>query len=101
MKIFSHNATGNKTLINFESFTFSGGEEHIRFNPDSFSETTKIEIFERLSDSSKLIKLMIAVDALKRLSDNNMPIELVIPYFPYARQDRVCVEGEAYMRTYA
>ena len=38
---------------------------------------------------------MVAVDALKRLTNEETRIELVIPYFPYARQDRVCVEGEA------
>jgi ribose-phosphate pyrophosphokinase len=95
MKIFSHDSTGNKSPIDFDSFTFSGGEEHIRFNPTDFANTVKLEIFERLTDSSKLIQLMVAVDALKRLSNEATPIELVIPYFPYARQDRVCVEGEA------
>lgn len=95
MKIFSHDSTGNKTPINFNSFTFSGGEEHIRFNPMDFIASVKIEIFERLTDSSKLIQLLVAVDALKRLSNEATLIELVIPYFPYARQDRVCVEGEA------
>lgn len=95
MKIFSHDSIGNKTQIAFESFTFSGGEEHIRFNPADFVTTVKIEIFERLTDSSKLVKLLIAVDALKRLLNEATSIELVIPYFPYARQDRVCVEGEA------
>jgi len=95
MKIFSHDSTGNKSQLDFDSFTFSGGEEHIRFNPMDFATTVKIEIFERLTDSSKLVQLMVAVDALKRLSNEATPIELVIPYFPYARQDRVCVEGEA------
>ena len=95
MKIVSHDSTGNKTPIDFDSFTFSGGEEHIRFNPMDFATTVKIEIFERLTDSSKLVQLMVAVDALRRLLNEVTPIELVIPYFPYARQDRVCIEGEA------
>ena len=95
MKIVSHDSTGNKTPIDFDSFTFSGGEEHIRFNPMDFATTVKIEIFKRLTDSSKLVQLMVAVDALRRLLNEVTPIELVIPYFPYARQDRVCIEGEA------
>jgi len=95
MKIYSHDSVGNKTRVDFENFTFSGGEEHIRFNPIDFTATVKIEVFERLTNSSKLIQLMMAVDALKRLSNEAIPVELVIPYFPYARQDRVCVEGEA------
>lgn len=95
MKVFSHDTSGNKSLVSYESFTFSGGEEHVRFNPTDFSKAVKIEIHTRLTNSSKLMQLMIAVDALKRLSNENTPIELVAPYFPYARQDRVCVEGEA------
>lgn len=95
MKIYSYDSTGSKSLVDYEHFTFSGGEEHVRFNSTTFSGSTKIEIFERLTNSSKMVRLMIAVDALKRLTNENTPIELVIPYFPYARQDRVCVEGEA------
>lgn len=95
MKVFSYDSTGSKSLVDYENFTFSGGEEHIRFNAANFSSSIKIEIFERLTTSSKMVRLMIAVDALKRLTNDSTPIELVIPYFPYARQDRVCVEGEA------
>lgn len=95
MKVFTHNSLGDKSLISFESFRFSGGEEHIRFQPFNLSESIKIEIFVRLIDSSKLMQLMLAVDALKRLTKETVAIELVAPYFPYARQDRVCVEGEA------
>ncbi len=51
MKIFSHDSIGKKAPINFDSFTFSGGEEHIRFNPVDFATTVKVEIFERLIDS--------------------------------------------------
>lgn len=95
MKVFSYDSAGNKSLIDYDNFTFSGGEEHVRFNAANFSGSKKIEIFERLTNSSNVVRLMIAVDALKRLTNENTPIELVIPYFPYARQDRVCVEGEA------
>ncbi len=95
MKVIGHDLSGNKSSIDYESFTFSGGEEHIRFNTFDVDKITKIEIFERITDSSKVVTLMIAVDALKRLTNESLPIELVIPYFPYARQDRVCVKGEA------
>lgn len=95
MKVFSYDSEGKKSQVNLETFTFSGGEEHVRFEPTEFTGTAKIEIFARLTNSSKLIQLMMATDALKRLSFNKVPIELVIPYFPYARQDRVCVNGEA------
>ncbi len=95
MKIFSLDPEGKKLPITFEYFTFSGGEEHIRFNPSDFINSEKIEICERLTTSAKLIRLMLTVDALRRSINQSIPIELVIPYFPYARQDRVCVDGEA------
>ena len=101
MKVYRFDTQGNRTIINFDSFTFSGGEEHIRFQTFDASQTSKIEIVERLINSSKTIRLMLAVDALKRMTQQTTAIELVIPYFPYfpyfpyARQDRVCVEGEA------
>lgn len=95
MKIFNHDSFGKKSVLKFESFTFSGGEEHVRFDAIDLSNTVKIEIFARLTDSSALIQLMMAVDALKRLTNETLPIELIAPYFPYARQDRVCVKGEA------
>lgn len=95
MKVFCYDSNGNKNPINFDSFTFSGGEEHIRFATEHVQTAIKIEIYERLTDSSSLMRLMLSVDALKRLTNETVPIELVAPYFPYARQDRVCVEGEA------
>ena len=94
MKVFGHKLSGEKSSIIYESFTFSGGEEHVRFEAFDVEKLVKIEIFERITDSSKVITLMMAVDALKRLTNESLPIELVIPYFPYARQDRVCVNGE-------
>ncbi|MBO9489801.1 ribose-phosphate pyrophosphokinase [Endozoicomonas sp. G2_1] len=95
MKIFSHNSAGKKTIVNYESFSFSGGEEHIRFALEDLANCKKIEIIERLTNSSKIVRLMMAVDALNRLFNDSVPIELIAPYFPYARQDRVCVTGEA------
>ena len=95
MNIFTYGLSGNKEQVTYESFTFHGGEEHIRFNPNDFKNIIKVEIFERLTSSSRLIRLMMTVDALNRLLNEAVKIELISPYFPYARQDRVCVNGEA------
>lgn len=95
MKIFCYKTNGEVQSVAMDSFTFSGGEEHVRLNTEGLDNTARVEIFERLTDSSKIVRLMMVVDALRRLVGDNMPIELVVPYFPYARQDRVCVEGEA------
>lgn len=95
MNIITHNTSGNKNNVTFDSFTFAGGEEHIRFNPSDFADVTTVIIEARLISSMALIQLMMANDALRRIVGKLVNIELAIPYFPYARQDRVCVEGEA------
>lgn len=95
MDIQVYNCNGQKSAVSFEHFTFSGGEEHVRIHPFNTAEISKVVIFERLVSSSNVMRLMMAVDALRRMVNLYVPIELVIPYFPYARQDRVCVSGEA------
>lgn len=77
--------------IEFQSFIFSGGEPHIKINPD-FDIQTEILITHRLNSFNDLGLLCLAVDALKRM-DAKIG-NLLIPYFPSARQDRVMVKGE-------
>ncbi|TDF34983.1 ribose-phosphate pyrophosphokinase [Alteromonadaceae bacterium M269] len=95
MNITGYQNSGKTIPLTYDNFTFSGGEEHIRFHKVDFSIIERIEIKDRLNNASTLIRLMMTVDALRRLVGPNASIELTIPYFPYARQDRVCVEGEA------
>lgn len=77
--------------IQFERFTFSGGEPHIKINPD-FDITQKVNVTQRINSFNDLGLLCLAVDALKRM--NAKLGELFIPYFPAARQDRVMIHGE-------
>lgn len=76
--------------ISFESFYFSGGEPHIKINETDLSDNAIIT--HRLNSFNDLGLLLVAVDALKRLKVKS--IEVFIPYFPAARQDRVMVKGE-------
>lgn len=77
--------------IQFESFTFSGGEPHIKINPN-FDVSKSVTITHRLNSFNDLGMLCLAVDALRRM---DVKLEtLIIPYFPSARQDRVMVKGE-------
>ena len=96
MNIFSIDSQGLKTPVAIESFTFSGGEEQVKLSVAAFNNCEKIEIFHRLTSSSDIIKIILAIDAIRRLGYDDTKIELIIPYFPYARQDRVCVAGEAF-----
>ncbi|KAF2331199.1 ribose-phosphate diphosphokinase [Flavobacterium ginsenosidimutans] len=81
----------NQEEIKFQSFTFSGGEPHIKINPD-FDRNQKITITHRLNSFNDLGLLCITVDALRRMDVKI--IDLFIPYFPAARQDRVMIPGE-------
>jgi ribose-phosphate pyrophosphokinase len=77
--------------IEFESFAFSGGEPHIKINPD-FDTTETVQISNRINSFNDLGMLMIAVDALRRIGVEK--IQAFIPYFPAARQDRLMIAGE-------
>ena len=78
--------------IIFQSFTFSGGEPHIKISPD-FDVNQKVIITHRLNSFNDLGLLCTSVDALRRMDVKR--IELFIPYFPGARQDRVMIKGES------
>ena len=82
----------NQEQINFQSFTFSGGEPHIKIDPN-FNTNEKVTITHRLNSFNDLGLLCITVDALRRMDVK--VINLFIPYFPAARQDRVMIKGES------
>jgi ribose-phosphate pyrophosphokinase len=77
--------------IQFESFTFSGGEPHIKINP-LFDKTQGVTITHRINSFNDMGMLCLAVDALQRMGVRLDT--LFIPYFPSARQDRVMINGE-------
>lgn len=82
----------NENEIAFESFTFHGGEPHIKMKAD-FDIFLPVMITHRINSFNDLGLLCIAVDALRRMGVKT--ISAFIPYFPAARQDRVMVMGEA------
>jgi len=77
--------------IIFESFTFNGGEPHIRI--EVFDTKQKVHLTHRINSFNDLGLLCIATDALKRMGVKE--IDIFIPYFPAARQDRVMQSGES------
>lgn len=84
------NSSDDYSLVHFEQFKFSGGEIHIKINPEEIRGS--LHISTRLNTSDDIMQLLLAVDSLRRL--NVKDISLYIPYLPYARQDRVMVSGE-------
>ena len=82
-------------LVNQKSvgfFKFSGGECHVKISDLEITERTNI--LANLNNSDDVMSLLLIVDAVRRINPSTQVL-LTIPYFPYARQDRVCNEGEA------
>ncbi|MFD2916488.1 ribose-phosphate diphosphokinase [Psychroserpens luteus] len=83
---------GKENTIQFESFTFSGGEPHIKIQSD-LDEITEVTVTTRIQSFKDMGLLLIAVDALRRMDVKI--IHLFLPYMPAARQDRVMIPGES------
>ncbi len=96
-------------ILNHKDFLFPGGEVGLKLdatNYNFFHEITenvngKYIIVANLHDSNDIMKVAMAKNALENIksTDRNyrpIPFDLVIPYVPYARQDRVCDGGEAF-----
>jgi len=75
----------------FKSFNFpSGFEPHVKFS--EFDIDTHVLITCRFSSANDILTLLLANDALRRIGATK--VMCFIPYLPFARQDRVMVEGE-------
>ena len=90
---FPFDTTGtSEQSIKFESFVFNGGEPHIKIL-DDLTEVKEVTITTRVRSFNDMGLLLIAADALKRTGVQKL--NLVLPYFPGARQDRVMTGGES------
>lgn len=76
-----------------KNFTFKGGEPHFQITSScEFSQNSSLVITQRYNKPEDLFLILLANDAAKRAGFQNR--SLILPYFPAARQDRVCNEGE-------
>lgn len=80
-----------ETALSYKAMTFYGGEPHIKIDGPVENETP-VTITHRIKDFNDLGLVVMAADALRRMGVREL--NLVIPYFPGARQDRVMVPGE-------
>lgn len=80
--------------INGESVqekVFAGGECQVKI-PEQDLHT--VEIVADLHNANDILCLMLAVNAIRKINPH-AEINLVCPYLPYARQDRICNKGES------
>ena len=81
--------------VSVSTMTFPGGEVGVNINgPELDEDLDQIMLVAKIQNSNHLMAMFLATDALRRVYPF-AKICLFIPYFPYARQDRVCNAGEA------
>lgn len=78
--------------IRYKTFKFSGGETQVRILDGILEGPVVFTAFPR--NGEDIMELLMLANAARYLSYG--PLELVCPYFPYARQDRACAPGEAF-----
>lgn len=79
-------------IVQHSTMRFSGGEIQVRLA--DFPAHHRVTIEAHLTDSDAVMELLLATDAIRRQGGTGV-LNLVMPYMPYARQDRVCAPGES------
>lgn len=87
-------------LDDVKSLKFSGGEIHVQLSEEQINaikEAKSVDLCTRIiKNSDDLIKTILVADAIYNLEKYSLrDINLITPYLPYARQDRVCAKGQA------
>ena len=78
----------------YQTIEFSGGELGVVLKDTPYGlHYTDYHIFAHLTNSAKILELVMLVDALRRAGAKNLTLSM--PYIPYARQDRVMNMGES------
>jgi ribose-phosphate pyrophosphokinase len=87
----------NGTTIEATHLGFSGGERHVQLAPidPSGPAPTRLTLRASLATSDDIFDLLLTRNALLE-AYGNVPMDIEIPYLPYARQDRVCAPGQAF-----
>ena len=77
-----------------EFFAFPGGERHVRLPASVGTCGARIwTLTAGLYSATGVVDLLLLVDAMRRAVGGTPEVHLVMPYVPYARQDRVAVAG--------
>lgn len=95
MKESNFKVYGDEGEIPLKIFKFPGGEIQVKISPDYEDDSEELTIIAHLHSSDDVMALLLLTDSLHRNFGPNLQIDLEMPYIPYARQDRVCDDGEA------
>lgn len=78
-----------------KSFSFSGGELQVQIPGMPERVSGDIRVIARLQSSDDIVRLVLVSEILDRAHRKGDRV-LVVPYFPFARQDRVMQPAEAF-----
>jgi ribose-phosphate pyrophosphokinase len=84
---------GKFKAVEVNSFVFSGGETQVKVDLD-FLASCKDTVDVIVHNACDPMRALLTFDAIRRARPR-LAINLVLPYLPYARQDRVCADGES------
>jgi ribose-phosphate pyrophosphokinase len=95
MRIQLKTSNNEPLEIACDRLVFSGGEVQVRLH-DLPATADGVTITQLIHDSNQFMELLLVTNALREKYGPDFPVDLVCPYLPYARQDRVCYPGEAF-----
>lgn len=85
---------GGNEWLELKFWTFPGGERNVRIiSPEKITKFRSFMVECIFKSSDDIIDMLLLVNAIRNI-EKNTRIWLNIPYFPFARQDRVMVSGE-------
>lgn len=93
--MIKYSVVGSATTYSVEQFKFPAGEIGVKLTSRRGEVSGTVRVTAFLQNSDDIMALLLTVDALRREHPKCNDIELTLPYIPYARQDRVCNEGES------
>ena len=89
-------------LIEVKAISFPSGERHIQISNQGetssvnrLQKSQSVQIRANLNTSDAILDLLLLENALLNINPE-LIIDLLLPYLPYARQDRVCAAGQAF-----
>ncbi len=88
--------TQNQEAIEIQTMKFSGGERHVQLEGLPLDLPKHLLVSAKINNSDNLIDLLLINNALENHYGESILLNIEIPYMPYARQDRVCAEGQAF-----
>ena len=87
---------GGNQNIELQWWTFPGGERNVKIvDPDCIARFHSFTVCCDYRGSDDLIDILLLVNAARNV-DRNVRLRLFMPYFPFARQDRVMTPGEPF-----